>query len=314
MANDQQKYFPFAFFEGKVIKTEDAKISVMTNALHYGTGVYGGIRGYYNENDGKPFISVFRISDHYERFLNSLKIIGVSIEYTKQQLVDITLDLLKKNNPKEDMYCRPIAYAGSINLSPNLEKDLIFHFALYMVPMGEYLPLDKGITAGVSSWRRVSDNAIPARAKITGSYMNSALARKEAKDNGFQEAIMLTEDGHVSEGSAENIFIVRNGVLITPPSSDEILEGITRKTLIELANSLQIPVEIRSIDRTELYVCDEAFCCGTGVQLSWISAIDRRVISSGKRGPITAKLQDLYFDIIRGEKDLGQKWCTKISV
>lgn len=307
-------YFPYAFFEGKVVKTEDAKVSIMTNALQYGTAVFAGIRGYYNENNGNPFISVFRIKDHYERFTNSFKIIGVTIGYTRDELVDITLDLLKKNNPKTDTYIRPYGYAGSINLSPNLERDNRFDTAIYMIPLGEYLPVDKGISAGISSWRRVSDNAIPARAKISGSYINSALARKEATDRGYAEAIFLTEDGHVAEGSAENLFIVRNGVLITPAASDEVLEGITRRTIMEIAKTLNIPVEVRTVDRSELYIADEAFFSGTGVQVSWISSIDERSIGNGKRGPITAKIQDTYFEVVRGNLDLGQDWCTKIYV
>lgn len=312
--NQNQIYFPYTFFEGKVIKTEDAKVSIMTNALQYGTGVFAGIRGYYNDNNGKPFICVFRIQDHYNRFVNSFKIIGVKIPYTADELVKITLDLLKKNNPKTDTYVRPFGYAGSINLSPNLERDNTFDVAIYMIPLGEYLPVDKGISAGVSSYRRVSDNAIPARAKISGSYINSALARKEATDHSYNEAIFLTEDGHVSEGSAENIFIVRNGTLITPSVTDDVLEGITRRSILEIAKYLNIPTEVRSIDRSELYIADEAFFCGTGVQVSWISNIDKRIIGDGRRGSITSAIQDLFFEIVRGNKDIGQNWTTKLYV
>ncbi len=314
MANNNKKaiYFPYAFFQGKVVKNEDAKVSIMTNALQYGTAIFGGIRSYYNENNGKPFISVFRIDDHYTRFLNAIKIIGVTLGYNKEQLIDITLKLLKKNNPHTDAYIRPFAYAGSINLSPNLTRDNKFDLAIYTIPLGDYLPTDKGLSAKVSSWRRVSDNAIPARAKISGSYINSALARKEAADYGFDEAIFLTEDGHVAEGSAENIFIVRNNTLITPATSDEVLEGITRRTIMEIAKSLNIPVEVRSIDRSELYVADEAFFCGTGVQVAWISSIDGRMLGNGKRGSITGQIQDTYFEVVRGQKVIDKDWCTKI--
>ncbi len=284
----------------------------MTNALQYGTGIFGGIRGYYNKQ-GK-FLSLFRIDDHYKRFLSSLKIIGVNIAYDKEKLKKITLELVRKNKPKTDTYIRPFAYAGSTNLSPNLERDNTFSFALYMMPLGEYLSIDKGLSVAVSSWRRVSDNAIPARGKISGSYINSALARKEATERGFDEAILLTEDGYVSEGSAENIFIVRDGVLITPPVTDDILEGITRRTILQLAKDLHIPAEVRSIDRTELYLADEAFFSGTGVQVAWIGKIDNRVVGSGQRGPVSAKLQDLYFSIVRGEEKNYSGWCTKISI
>lgn len=306
----QTTSFPYAFFEGKIVKTEDAKVSIMTNALQYGTGVFGGIRGYYNNE--KVFLSIFRIEDHYTRFLNSLKIIGVSLPYSKDQLIKITRDLVNKNNPKADTYFRPFAYAGSTNLSPNLDRDHEFAFALYMIPLGDYLPTDKGISVSVTSWRRISDNAIPSRAKISGGYINSALARHEATLNGYDEAIFLNESGHVAEGSAMNFCMVRDGVLITPPKSDDILEGITRRTIIALATDLGISVEERTIDRSELYVADEAFFCGTGAQVAWISHIDKRVIGDGKRGKIAGKLQDLFFSVVRGNEKKYENWCTKI--
>jgi len=305
-------YFPFTFFEDKFVKTEKAKVSIMTNALQYGNGIFGGIRGYYNQN--KKTLFVFRLDDHYRRFLNSLKVIGVSLPYNYQQLKKTTIELAKKNTPKADSYFRPFAYASSYNISPNFDQDSIFKFALFMIPLGDYLPTNKGISVMISSWRRVSDNAIPARAKISGSYVNSSLAKKEAVDRGFAEAIILSETGHVSEGSAANLFIVKEGVLITPAKSDDILEGITRKTIIELAYDLKIPVVERSIDRTELYTADEAFFSGTGVQISWINNIDERTIGDGKRGIITGEIQDLFFEIVRGEnKKYSQKWCTEIS-
>lgn len=307
-----QQYFPYAFFRGKIVSIEQAKVPVMTNALQYGTAVFGGIRGYYNTKGG--FLSLFRVNDHYERLLNSLRIIGVSIEYEKDELIDTTLALVAKNKPKTDTYIRPFAYAGSVNLSPNLERDNVFEVAIYLMALGEYLPVDKGLSVMVSSWRRISDNAIPARAKIAGSYINSALARKEATERGFDEAILLTEQGHVTEGSAENLFIVRNGTLITPPACDDILEGITRRTVLSFAEDLNVPTEVRSIDRTELSIADEAFFCGTGVQVAWIGKIDGRSVGNGKRGPLTAKLQDRYFETVRGNIKQYERWCTKVKV
>jgi len=307
----KQQYFPYAFFEGKVVKTEDAKISIMTNALQYGTGVFAGIRGYYNP---KGFINVFRIEDHFERFLQSLQILGVTTPYTKEKLVKTTIELLKKNKPKTDMYIRPFTYAGSINLSPNLQRDNSFDVAIYMLPLGEYLPVDKGISAMVSSWRRISDNAIPSRAKISGSYINSALARQQATKLGFDEAILLTEDGHVAEGSAENLFIVRNETLITADSSDDVLEGITRRTILKFAKDLGIPTEVRRIDRSELYIAEEAFFSGTGVQIAWISQIDSRVVGDGKRGKITQKISQLFFSTVRGNERKYKTWCTQITI
>lgn len=312
MSHQQTKPFPFAFFEGKVVPVEKAQVSIMTNALQYGTGIFGGIRGYYNKEKG--FISLFRIDDHFTRFLNSLNVIGMTLAYNKQELIDLTLDLTKKNNPQTDTYYRPFAYAGSLELSPNLERDKPFAFAEYMIPLGDYIPTDKGISVMVSSWRRVSDNAIPSRAKITGSYMNSALAKQEANKNGHEEAILLSENGHVAEGSAMNFFMVRDGVLITPSKSDDILEGITRRSIMEFARDLGIPVEERSIDRSELYVADEAFFTGTGAQVSWIAKIDHRVVGDGKRGPIAGQLQDLFFRVVRGNEKKYEKYCTKVTV
>src|SRR3989338_5278788 len=235
MAHTSQP-FPFAFFNDKIVQTKEAQVSIMTNALQYGTGVFGGIRGYYNKEKG--FLSIFRPDDHFRRFLSSLKIIGVSIDYSHEQLLKITRDLVKKNN---------------------LQSDNVFKYAQYMIPLGDYLPTDKGNSVMVSSWRRVSDNAIPSRAKISGSYINSALAKKEAQQNGYEEAILLNEEGHVAEGSAMNLFMVRDGVLITPSRSDDILEGIPRRSIIQLARDMQIPVEERTIYRSELYVADEMF-------------------------------------------------------
>ncbi len=312
MAHLKTESFPYAYFEGKIVPIEDAKVSIMTNALQYGTGIFGGIRGYYNPEKG--FISLFRLEDHFQRFVNSLKVIGVSLEVSKEDLIKITLDLTKKNNPQTDTYFRPFAYAGSLNLSPNLERDNIFAFAEYMMPLGDYIPTDKGISVMVSSWRRISDNAIPSRAKITGGYINSALAKKEANQNGHEEAIFLSENGHVAEGSAMNFFIVRDGVLITPGKSEDILEGITRRTVLKLAKDLGIPVEERAIDRSELYVSDEAFFSGTGAQIAWIQMIDHRTIGDGKRGEITGKIQDLFFRVVRGNEPQYESWCTTLDV
>lgn len=309
----KNQFFPYAFFQNKFVKTEEAKVSIMTNAFQYGTAVFDGIRGYYNKN--KKFLFLFRLDDHYQRFLNSLKILDVSIPYSLKKLKEITIELAKKNKPETNVYFRPLAYTSSTLLSPNLSRDSVFGFALYMIPLGDYFPTNKGLSVLVSSWRRVSDNAIPARAKISGAYINSALAKKEAMNKGYDEAIVLNEDGHISEGSVANLFIVRDAVLITPSKSDDILEGITRRTIIELARDLKIPVEERSIDRTELYIAEESFFTGTGVQLVWLAKIDGRIIGSGKRGKITAKIQDLFFQVVKGEnKKYSPRWCTRVKI
>ncbi len=301
--------FPFAFLNNKIVKIEDANVSIMTNALQYGTAIFGGIRGYYNKK--KNSVYIFRLSDHYERFLSSVKIVGCTFPYTKENLMEITLDLARKNNPKTDVYFRPFAYAGNLDFSPSLAQTE-FSFSLYMLPLGEYMSLTNGLNFMVSSWRRVSDNAIPSRAKISGAYVNSSLAKKEAVDNGYDDAILLNDLGNVSEASAANLFIVRNGKLITPAKSDDILEGITRRTVLQLAQDLEIEIEERTIDRTELYICSEAFICGTGCQVAWIKSIDKRQIGSGQRGEVAKKMQELFFRIVRGEEEKYKEWCTKI--
>lgn len=307
-----KNFLNWVFFNGKFTKFEQAKISIATNALQYGTGVFGGIRGYYNKN--KKIISIFKLKDHFRRFLSSLKILGVTINFSQNELEDITIELAKKNKPTTDVYFRPFAYASSLNISPDLSINKNFDFALYMIPLGDYLPTNKGLKVKVSSFFRVTDNSIPPRAKISGAYINSSLAKKEAVDLGFDEAIFLTKEGYVCEGSAENLFIVREGKLITPPESDDILEGITRKVIITLAKDLGIKVEVRRINRTELYIAEEVFFCGTGVQIAWIKEVDGRVIGNGKRGKITQKIQEKYFQIVRGEDPKYFHWCSFVRV
>lgn len=305
----QTQPFPYTFLINKVVKTEDAKVSIMTKALQYGTAFFGGIRGYYNNKEGCVYI--FRLPDHYERFLLSTKILGCGFSYTKEDLIKITLELARKNNPKTDVYFRPFAYDSKLGISPSL-ANTEFSFSLYMLPLGEYLPIDSGLNLMVSSWRRISDNAIPSRAKIAGTYVNSSLAKKEATENGYDDAIFLNEAGDVSEASAANLMIVRNGKLITPAKDNDILEGITRRTILQLSQDLGIPSEERTIDRTELYICDEAFLCGTGCQVAWIKSIDKRQIGNGKIGDLSKRIQELFFKVVRGEEKKYKSWCTKV--
>ena len=305
----ETKSFPYAFFDGKIVPIADAKVSIMTNALQYGNGVFAGIRGYLSAD--KRSVSIFRINDHYTRFLKSLRILNKTIPYDQQKLAEITLALAKKNKPVTDCYIRPIAYAANYEISPDLSK-LVFDFALYMVPLGEYLSVSKGLRLCISNWIRINDNMIPSRAKITGGYVNSSLAKADAVRLGFDDAIMLTSDGHIAEGSAANLFMVRDGVLVTSPRYSDVLEGITRRTIIKLARDLKIPVEEREIDRTEVYVADEVFLCGTGVQVAWVGEVDGRIIGDGKMGPVAQKVQKLFFDIVRGKEKKYSKWLTKI--
>jgi branched-chain amino acid aminotransferase len=256
----------FAFFGGKVVPIGEAKVSIMTHALNYGTGVFEGIRGYWNSEKREVF--VFKLSEHYDRFQKSCRILKIEVPYTTKDLCDLTIDLLRREGYKEDCYVRPLAYKASEGIGVKLHglKD---GFAVFAVPFGKYIDKEEGARAAVSSWRRVDDNAAPARAKITGIYVNSALSKTEAVERGFDEAIVLTDAGHVSEGSAENIFLVRDGKLITPAATENILEGITRTTVMEIAKAkLRTDTIERQIDRSELYIADEVFFCGTGCQIA----------------------------------------------
>lgn len=302
----------FAFFQGKIVPIEHAKISVMTHALNYGTACFGGIRGYWNEDAEQLF--VFRILDHYRRFLNSAKLLMMELPYSVDELVEITLDLLRREGWHEDVYIRPLAYKADQGIGVRLHN-LTDALTIFSLPFGRYIEKEEGAHVTFSSWRRVDDNVIPARGKISGAYVNSALAKSDALLSGFDEALVLNADGHLSEGSAENMFIVRNGVAITPPITDNILEGITRRTIMHfLKSEMGVEVVERPIDRTEVYLADEAFFCGTGVQIASIIRVDHRPIGNGKMGRVTSQLRDLYFDVVRGKKEEYQHWCTPAYV
>jgi len=300
----------FAFFKGQIVPIEDAKISIMTHAFNYGTGCFEGIRAYWNEDEKQLFI--FQLIEHYERFLRSSRILLMNLPFTAERLAEITVELVRKEGYHEDTYIRPLAFKSDEIIGVRLHN-LHDEVGIFATPFGRYLESEEGARVGVSSWRRIDDNSVPARAKITGAYINSALAKTEAALNGFDEAIVLTQDGHVSEGSAENLFIVRDRVLITPPVTENILEGITRKVIIELARKeLGLEVMERSIDRTELYVAEEVFFCGTGVQVAAVAQIDHRTIGIGQIGPIVKALRDLYFQVVRGQVSKYRAWCTPV--
>lgn len=302
--------FPTVFFEGKYIPAEEAKISVATHAFLYGTSVFEGIRAYWNNQTKKVYI--FRPLEHFQRLHNSAKILRMELKYSPEEMVNITRELLKKSNPSEDVYIRPIAYKAGLRIGPSLLHNPT-EFCVFCVPMGDYIDTTKGISVSVSNWRRVDDNAMPARAKIAGSYVNTALAKTDALLSNFADTIVLADNGHVSEGSAMNLFIVRNGKLITSCITDNILEGITRDTITQLAvEELGLEVEQRQIDRTELYISDEMFFCGTGAQVSPITSVDHYSIGNGQIGPITNKLKDLYFKVVRSEEEKYSKWCVEV--
>lgn len=298
-----------AYFEGKFVALKDANINIRTHALQYGTAFFGGMRAYFNA--AKKNLYLFRLEDHHARLRASAKILRMRWEMPYAEFKEITLKILRDGEWRENCYLRPFIYKSELSLSPRVHN-VEDKFALYAIPLNDYLDTTRGMRAQVSSWVRLSDNQIPARAKATGGYINSALAKSEALENGFDEAIFLDHRGFVSEGSAENIFIVRNGKLITPGTSSAILEGITRRSVMELAQSLGIETVERDISRTEIYIADEAFFCGTGAQIAWIESIDRRQIGDGKIGPITAKLRELFFQTVAGESPAKAGWLTAV--
>ncbi len=299
---------PYAFFQKRFLPLPEAKIGIMTHALHYGTACFEGIRG--NWNSGNEELYIFRCQEHYERLLNSCKLLKIDLPHSIDKLCELTVELVQKSGYREDVYIRPLAYKSSELFGVRLHN-LEDNFLIIVTTFGPYLDTEKGIRCCTSSWRRIDDNMIPPRGKICGIYVNNAFAKTEAVENGFDEAIMLTSDGHVSEGSGENIFLVIDGKLVTPACYDRILMGITRDTVIQLArNELGVETEERHVDRSELYIAEECFLTGTAAHVTPVVEIDNRKISQGATGKLTGELQKLYFDVECGKNKKYQHWCT----
>lgn len=303
--------FPYAFFEGQFVPSDQAKVSIATHALQYGTGCFGGIRGYLDKDE--KTINIFRLPDHTRRLLQSGLLLRAELPYSAEDVAGIITDLVRKNAPKQNVYIRPFIYKAGLELTPKL-RGVRDELAVYMIALDDYLDLTKPVRLMVSSWQRIEDNIIPSRGKVTGAYINSSLAKDQAAEGGYDDAILLNRDGKVSEGSGANLFIVRNGALITSPITADILEGITRRSIVEFARDAGIPVEERAIDRSELYIADEAFLCGTGVQIAAVGSIDGRPIGNGQRGPITEKIQDIFFALVRGDDSPYRHYLTQVPV
>ncbi len=296
----------FAYFEGKIVPYSEAKVGVMTHALNYGTAAFGGVRAYWNEEEQQLFI--FRPHDHFKRLLRSARLLCMHFDHTPESLTQVLKDLLRAEDAHEDMYIRPLVYKADEMIGVKCH-DMTDEITIFTVPFGRYVSNDTGAHVTISGWRRIDDNTIPARGKIAGAYVNSALIKTDALRAGFDEAFVLTQDGHISEGSAENIFMVRDGVLITPPVYENILEGITRRTIIQLAKEeLGIEVVERPIDRTEVYICDELFLTGTAAQVTAVTKVDHRPVGDGAMGPITAKLREMYDKVVRGKLPKYRAW------
>ncbi|MGA1789872.1 MAG: branched-chain amino acid transaminase [bacterium] len=300
----------YTFFNNQFVPSDGARINVRNNSFNYGTAIFEGIRAYWNKEHEQMYI--LKMEDHYRRLMQGSRFLNFDLPYSLEDYCGITIELVKKNNHKEDVYIRPLVYYTPDKISPKF-VGYEAGFTLYTVPMGDYIDVSKGIRVCVSTWRRISENMVPARFKLCGIYVNSALAKTEALERGLDEAIMLNSDGHVAEGSAENIFIIRDRELITPSVADDILEGITRKALIGICREeLGYTVIERKIDRTELHICDEAFLCGTGAQVSPIIEVDGKNVGDGTVGPITQRIQKLYFSIVKGENERYREWLTPV--
>lgn len=300
----------WVFYDGEFVRYNDARLGLMTHALHYGTGVFEGIRAYWNSKREQLF--VLHPAMHYDRMRRSANVMRMTLPYTTEELVGMTVEVLRRNEFKSDVYIRPLLYMSSEEIGVRLHN-LSQGFFIYAIPFGKYVEVEAGIKCMVSSWRRVPDQSLPARAKVTGSYAQSALAKSEAVESGFDEAIVLSVDGHVSEGSAENLFMLKDGVFVTPPVTDDILEGVTRHLLMKvIKDELNLPVVERHIDRTELYTCDELLLCGTGAQVSPVIQVDRRPVGDGKVGEMTQELQNIYFAAVRGETPKYKDWSIPV--
>jgi branched-chain amino acid aminotransferase len=300
----------YAFFRGKVVPYKEANVGVLTHALNYGSAVFGGLRAYWNATEEQLF--VFRPQDHFKRFLESAKLMCMELPYSADQLVEALTGLMRKEGHKEDCYIRPLAFFSDEIIGVRLH-DLHTELSIIALPFGRYGSNEDGQHVTVSSWRRVDDNIIPARGKIAGAYVNSAFVKTDANRAGFDEALVLNQDGHISEGSAANVFMYRKGVWVTPPITDNILEGITRRSILQfMREDLKWECQERTIDRTEIYLSDEMFFAGTGVQIAAITKVDHRNVGTGQMGPRTAELKKFFLEVVRGNNSKYRDWCYPI--
>ena len=297
------------YFQGGYRALGEAKVPIMTHAFLYGTAVFEGIRAYWNADEKQMY--ALRVREHLVRLRNSSKIMLMAELPSVEEFAEIVLEVLRRNRFQEDAYVRPSVYKNTEAIGVRLHG-LTHDFYVLSIPMGDYIDVNNAIRTCTVSWRRTSDVSMPSRSKITGSYVNPAFSKSEAGLNGFDEAIVLTSDGHVAEGSAENLFMVRDGVLITPSVTEDILEGITRAGIIEIAGHLGIPVKERSIDRSELYIADEVFLCGTGAQVSPVGSVDHRAVGDGRIGPLTRQISKTYFDAVRGKLPAFRHWVLPV--
>lgn len=300
----------YAYFGGKIIPYTEAKVGVLTHALNYGTAAFAGLRAYWNADNEQLYL--FRPQDHFRRFLNSARLLMMTFDHTPESLTQVTVELLRQEGYRSNVYIRPLAFKTDEIIGVKLHG-LHNDISIVSIPFGAYVSNDTNAHVTISSWRRIDDNMIPARGKISGAYANSALIKSDAVLSGFDEALVLNQDGHLSEGSAMNTFIVHNGQVITPPVTENILEGITRRTVMEICHDqLGLPVVERPIDRTEIYLCDELFMTGTAAQITAVTRVDHRTIGSGEMGPVTRNLRAAFEDVVYGRNPAYRHWLIPI--
>ena len=296
------------YAQGRFLRYDEARVGLLTHGLNYGTGCFEGIRGYWNADERELFL--FQLREHYERLSVSARILMMQLPHTVDELIDLTVELCARNRFEENVYIRPLLYKSAEDVGVRL-AGVPDAFAICAIPFHKYFDEESGLKVGVSSWRRIDDTMAPARAKITGVYVNSALAKSEAQLNGFDEAIMLSQDGHVAEGSAANLFMVRAGTLFTPDATQNVLEGITRRVVLTIAkNELGIPVVERAIDRSELVAADELFFTGSAAGISFINTVDHRRVGHGRIGPITRAIGEIYERVTTGREPKYRSWLT----
>ena len=295
------------WFDGEFVKWEDATVPVMTHALHYGTAVFEGIRVYTAKNN----LFVFRLTEHMERLHRSAGVYSFAVNYSIKELCDATIDLLKKIGIRESCYIRPLTFVGVHGIDLNITRHSPTHTVIIIFPFTKYFE-GEGVKACVSSWRRIHDTSIPPISKAAGNYLNSVLATQESRQNGYDESILLSREGNVSEASGENIFVVRNNKVYTPHIADSALEGITRDTTITIAKDIGYEMVERPISRTELYIADELFLTGTAAEIIAITNIDGHTVGSGREGPVTKSIREMYSKIVSADVKEYMGWLTPV--
>ena len=297
----------FIWFDGKFIEGTKAKVPVTTHAIHYGTSVFEGIRAYWN---GKN-LYIFRLDEHIKRFRKSGKYYSMSLNFTDKQIKNAIINLCKKNKMKKSCYIRPFYFIGQYGINLHVTKKAPTHVAVFMFPFGDLFNKN-GITAGITSWRKFSDASTPTQAKMGGNYLNSIIATQEAKKKGFDEAILLDIKGNVSEAPGENIFIVKNNHLMTPPISSSALKGITRDAILKIAKDLGYKASIKNFKKQQLYSADEIFLSGTAAEITPIIKMDRKKVANGKVGKMTKQLMDEYTNIVMNKNQKYSRWLTEV--